>query len=894
MQDRVNQAMLYHICRRLVNHLNRIGVEEAAWILNGSGPGKNDFLVTDAVNRPSLKQPLDDLVNISEKTFKVASKYLSDDEITTRLKKWMNEDRVNLLIAAIERIDASVGEIIEAITRNRSISEEIGMLYSPKERCLKVSLIRRFLSDKPEHINIAKQYIEVRDFYEIFNRLIFSPGSRGRIGSKSSGLFLAQKILEKEKKNLPNLVPVKVPRTWYITTDEVIHYLHYNNLEELSEQKYKGLDEIRIEYPHIVQMMKNSQFPPEIVKSLAMALDDLGDVPIIVRSSSLLEDQMGAAFSGKYKSLFLANQGSKQERLEALMDAVVEVYASLFNPDSIQYRSEKGLLDSDEEMGIMIQEVVGTRIGSYFLPVFAGVALSNNEFLWSPRLRAEDGLVRLVPGLGTRAVDRLSDDFSVLISPGQPQFPVNTVADEIIRYSPKKADVINLEKNTFETVDILSLIKEYGRRIPDVHRIVSVYDGKNIKRCSSPDIDFSTDDVVVTFEGLISGNRFTRQMSLILKTLQEKMGTPVDIEFAYDGQDIYLLQCRPQIFADDNLPSPIPRDVDKRDIVFSANRHISNGRTPDISYIVYVDPEEYNRIDRPDSMLRVGRAVGLLNNMLPKRQFILMGPGRWGSRDEIRKGVQVSYTDLNNSAAIIEIARRKSDYVPDLSFGTHFFQDLVETNIRYLPLYPDDEGTIFNEWFLTRSENILSELLPSFKDLENVVRVVDIPKSNDGKILRILMNAELGEALGYLSAPSAEAAGPKKTAKYREESYSDDFWRWRHYMAERIADKLDARRFGVKGLYLCGSVNNASSGPGSDIDLIVHFTGTDEQRRELMLWLDGWSQCLGEVNYLKTGYTSEGLLDIHIVTDEDIARRTSFAVKIGAYTDPATVLKLYS
>ena len=185
--------------------------------------------------------------------------------------------------------------------------------------------------------------------------------------------------------------------TWYITTDAITEFLQYNNLEELNEQKYKDLQEVRIEYPNIVQLVKNSQLPPEIVRSLSVALDDLGDVPIIVRSSSTLEDQIGSAFSGKYKSLFLANTGTKKERLEALIDAILEVYASVYSPDPIQYRAERGLLDVHEEMGIMIQQVVGKRVGRYFFPLFSGVAFSNNEYRWSPRIRREDGLLRIVP-----------------------------------------------------------------------------------------------------------------------------------------------------------------------------------------------------------------------------------------------------------------------------------------------------------------------------------------------------------------------------------------------------------------------------------------------------------------------------------------------------------------
>jgi pyruvate,water dikinase len=116
------------------------------------------------------------------------------------------------------------------------------------------------------------------------------------------------------------------------------------------------------------------------------------------------------------------------------------------------------------------------------------------------------------------------------------------------------------------------------------------------------------------------------------------------------------------------------------------------------------------------------------------------------------------------------------------------------------------------------------------------------------------------------------------------------FWRWRRQMAERIAVEVDRTRFGVVAVYLFGSVKNATAGPASDIDLLIHFRGDDGQRRELLDWLDGWSRCLAEFNYQRTGYRTEGLLDVHLVTDEDIARRSSFAVKIGAVTDAAQEL----
>ncbi|NLY75588.1 MAG: pyruvate, phosphate dikinase [Firmicutes bacterium] len=892
---RTDKNMLFHICQKMIRYLSWSGITEATEILPQFDAGLRDRTDEgrDELNSPSAKQPLD-LLDMCDRTFKIAAERLNDNEITVQLKQWILEEKGYQLIKAINRIGASLSDIIEAVTHYCNMTEGADLTYSPTERWLKVALIRRFLSEDLNFINIAKQYFDVTDFNELIQRIIFPAGSHGKLGGKSAGMILGQQILHKLKEELALPFPLKVPKTWYLTTDCSIEFLHYNNLEELNELKYKELHEIRANYPNVIQLMKNSRFPPGIVKSLAMALDDFGNTPLIVRSSSLLEDQMGASFSGKYKSLFLANRGSKQKRLEALMDAIAEVYASLYNPDSLQYRAERGLLDFHEEMGIIIQEVVGIRVGPNYLPICAGVAFTNNELRWSPRVKREDGLARIVPGFGTRAVDRLSDDFPFLVSPGQPALRVNHTPEETKHYSPKKIDLINLEKEVFETVTVKDFLQKYGDRIPNLHLLVSVYHEDLLTHPSRFEIDVEKDDLVVTFEGLFSRTPFMKQLEIILKTLTEKMNTPVDLEFAFDGENFYLLQCRSQSSAEDNLPYPIPKDIPAGDIIFTANRYISNGKITGASYIVYVDPEGYGRLTKLEDLIRVGRAVSKLNSILPKRQFILMGPGRWGSRGNIKLGVQVGYADINNTSLLIEIARQKGNYLPELSFGTHFFQDLVESNIRYLPLYPDDSGVVFNEAFLTKNENLLPKLLPEFDDLAEVIRVIDVPQATFGKVLRVLMNADLEEAVGYLTDPTVAVAEPERKPEEPLPQPGADFWRWRFHMAERIAAELDPDYFGVKGMYLFGSACNATAGPGSDIDLLIHFQGNETQRRELSKWLDGWSLCLAEINYLKTGYASPGLLDVHFITDEDIANKTSFAVKIGAVTDPAHPLKLKS
>jgi len=375
------------------------------------------------------------------------------------------------------------------------------------------------------------------------------------------------------------------------------------------------------------------------------------------------------------------------------------------------------------------------------------------------------------------------------------------------------------------------------------------------------------------------------------------LGSPVDIEFACDGTDFFLLQCRPQSHSLGGGPAPIPRNLPPSDVLFSANRFVSNGRVPDITHVVYVDPDHYADLPELNQLREVGRAVGRLNQILPRRQFILMGPGRWGSRGDIRLGVAVTYADINNTAVLVEMARQKEGYVPDLSFGTHFFQNLVETDIRYLPLYPDDEENVFKEPFFCRSRNLLADLLPGFAHLEDTVRVIDIPDATDGKILRILMNADLDEAVGVLASP--EKPSPASARTHSEPITAkpsglplEEHWRWRLDMAERIAALIEPERFGVVGMWVFGSTKNATAGSGSDIDLLVHFRGTDKEREQLLVWLEGWSLSLAHMNYLRTGYRTKGLLDVHIITDQDFEKRTSYAVKTEAVTDAARPLRI--
>ncbi|MCP4546526.1 MAG: pyruvate, phosphate dikinase [bacterium] len=891
---RVSDRALYlRIARKMLNYLCSIGVDEASSLLQDADIMSNLEEVSGELNVPGYRKSTKTDLLLSDRPFEIAADNLNSETFFDLMQKWMQEDKAAFFIKILANPRSSINEISDAIRRYRHIIRDSAGLPAPIIRGLRVNLIKRFLNEQLDFLKIAKNYIRIIDVEEMLSQMVLAPSSYGKLGGKSAGLILATRILQENSGPDCPIDEVRIPKTWYVISDGMLDFIADNNLEDVIEQKFRDVDEIRQDYPNIVQLFKSSSFPPDFIKGLSVALDDFGEVPLIVRSSSLLEDRLGTAFSGKYKSLFLANQGSKQKRLEAILDAIAEVYASTFGPDPLEYRHEHELLEFSEEMGILIQEVVGKQAGKYFLPAFAGVAFSNNEFRWSPRIKREDGIIRLVPGLGTRAVDRISDDYPILLVPGKPYLRANVALDEIIRYSPRMADVINLETETFETIELEELLRETGADYPGFNAVFSKEEEGILNRVSPLLTDFDKDHLIPTLEGQLADNKFLASMGNILKLLRETLNTPVDIEFAHDGEHFYLLQCRPQSSAAEDAAAPIPKDISKQDTIFCAKRFVSNGWMPDITHIVYVDPQRYDELRSRNEMMAVSRAVSRLNKLLPKRKFILMGPGRWGSRGDIKLGVSVTYAGINNTAMLIEIAKEKGGYVPDLSFGTHFFQDLVEARIRYLPLYPDNEDIDFNERFLLGKPNLLEEILPDSAELSDVLRVIDVPAATGGRVLRVLMNADLDEAIGYVGEPSTDVQQPVYT-ETSDHSPNVQYWQWRMQMSEHIAQRLDGEQLGVVALYVFGSTKNASAGPGSDIDLLIHFRGSRKQERDLKLWLDGWSQSLAEINYLRTGYKCKGLLDIHLVTDRDIANRTSFAIKIGAVTDAARELPLMS
>jgi hypothetical protein len=636
--------------------------------------------------------------------------------------------------------------------------------YTPEEKAkvkhhlqeIIVVLVKGMISDQLGFVGIAKNFFTMADLKEIRRRRI----GRGKIGGKAAGMLLAYKILQRALADgeIELSLPITIPESYYLGSDLFYEFHEQNDLHDFHNQKYKTHEEIIEEYPHIIEVFIRGRFSDQVIAQLRELLIEVGQTPLIVRSSSLLEDNFGSSFAGKYDSYFCPNQGSLEENLQALSKAIKCVYASVLNPNALLYRRQKGLLDYDERMAILIQKVAGQRFDHYFFPTVAGVAFSRNPFRWNRRIRREDGFARMVWGLGTRAVERVANDYPRMVSLSHPQLRPERAAHELKKYSQHFVDLIDLANNCMKTLPIVDVI---SADYPNIRLLAALDKGDFLQPIFALAGDLDPAAMVLTFDGLVQDKRFVSAMRAILRTLEKSYQFPVDMEFAVDvlaerprpRYEFHLLQCRPLSSREWGQELKIPADVPEEDKIFSAHKLVPQGVVSKIAYIVYVDPDKYSHISEQSHKLEIGRIVSRLNKRLENERFILMGPGRWGTSN-IDLGVKVTYADIYNSLVLVEIAMGKGGETPEVSYGTHFFQDLVESGTYPLPLYPQDRHTIFNRTFLDCAVNALPALVPADASYADYVKVIDVPAVSGGRFLEIVMNSEQEQALAYLTRDS--------------------------------------------------------------------------------------------------------------------------------------------
>lgn len=616
---------------------------------------------------------------------------------------------------------------------------------------IKVVLIRTMISDQLAYIKIAKEWFTVSDLYEIRRRKI----GQGKIGGKAAGMLLAARILSQvADEDVRNCL--SIPESYFLGADLMYTFMSTNQLLPWSDQKYKTEDQIRADYPIIQEEFLRGEFPPDVLEDLTRLLNHIGPRPIIVRSSSLLEDNLGTSFAGKYDSVFCPNQSEPQENLEALSQAIRSVYASALNPNALLYRRSKGLQDYDERMAILIQVVEGETFGRYYLPQGAGVAFSRNLYRWSPQIQRDDGFLRLVWGLGTRAVERVGADYPRLVALSHPMLRPESTPKEIRRYSQHFTDVIDLEANEFRTLPIHEVLDLH---YPVLRYLVHQDQGGYLTPLRSVIIDGSLDSLVITFDELLRRTPFAERMRTILHLLETNYQTPVDTEFtlhlvnpgsAHPEVEICLLQCRPQSHFQESQVE-IPRKLREENIVISTRRMVPQGHITDIRYVLFVPPEGYYALPTASARADLGRAIGRLNASLVGKSFICVGPGRWGTTNP-DLGVHIGYSDIYNTRALVELAGKAiGSGAPEPSFGTHFFQDLVEARIYPLGIYLDDDDAVFNREFFYGTPNHLADFMPGENELEKSLKIIDVASYRVGHHLELVMDANKGRAVAYLT-----------------------------------------------------------------------------------------------------------------------------------------------
>ena len=618
-------------------------------------------------------------------------------------------------------------------------------------REIKAVLIKAMISDHLHFVGLAREAFTIADLQQIRHNRI----GRGKIGGKAAGMLLAYKLLQKNMEACgldPDLITI--PDSYYVGSDVFYEVHELNDFFPYMNQKYRSREEIISEYPKIYKHYMNARLPEYVAAQLRDLLATVGKTPLIFRSSSLLEDSFDTSFAGKYDSFFLPNQGTLEENLKAATQALLRIYASTLSPDALIYRKQKKLIDFDERMAILIQKVEGQRYGRYFFPVLAGVGFSRNPFRWNRKIRREDGLLRLVCGLGTRAVDRVPNDYPRMVALSHPQLRPETRVSELRQYSQHMIDVLDMEENTFKTLPITEVI---DTGFPALRLLASQDNGDYLKPFIMRPSKVEPWQLVFTFDQLLQKTDFPELMRKMLTCLQEQYQRPVDVEYAVDIERtwpdvqfrIALLQCRPLSQYEAEVARKIPEDIPEADKLFTAHRQVPDATLERIRYIVYVRPS-YNRIQEPHIRLEVGRAIGRINERLKDEHFILIGPGRWGSSN-IHLGIKVSYADIHNCRALIELAvASNGESHPEMAFGTHFFQDLVESKIYPLAIYPNDAESIFQASFFEQAPNLLPELVPENASLADIITVIDVSAVSEGKLLEIIMNTEEDIALGYL------------------------------------------------------------------------------------------------------------------------------------------------
>ena len=566
---------------------------------------------------------------------------------------------------------------------------------------------------------LVRKHFRPEDYFRVRDHMV----GTGMVGGKTCGMLLARAII----RNLsPAISSVLEPHdSFYIGSDVFYTYIVDNGFWDLRVRQRTEEGYFRLA-GELAERLKNGKFSGETQEQFTHILEYYGQDPYIVRSSSILEDGFDNAFAGKYESVFCANRGTPEERLEEFENAVRTVYASSAGLSALDYRKRRGLDRRDEQMALLVMRVSGSAYGSYYMPCAAGVGYSFSPYKFLNDIDSSAGMLRLVMGLGTSAVDRTEGSYPRLVSLDKPESTNFTTTAEKHRFSQRKAEAVDLKARTLNRIPL----EELEPVLPAfVKNQVLEHDAE--AEASLRERGVWRDVCFISCLGLVRNCRMMEQMRQMMHLIQQEYGEPVDIEFTINVSEnreymINLLQCRPLQVLQDTGGITVPEDVPEENILLET-RGASMGlsRKIRLDMIVYVDPVKYYHLTYPKKT-EIAVLIGKINWKYREqgKHMLLMVPGRIGTSSP-ELGVPTAFSDISGFDAICEMAESRAGYNPELSYGSHIFQDLVEAQILYMAMFPGTRTLHFRPELLNRLPNIISEI-PGGAEYRDTVCLADV------------------------------------------------------------------------------------------------------------------------------------------------------------------------
>ncbi len=611
-------------------------------------------------------------------------------------------------------------------------------------------ILRMLISRDALVLHLAERHLTLRDLLDIRARMI----GTGMIGGKAVGMLLARAILRSSRTDWDRIL--EDHDSFYIGADVYYTFLVQNGCW-WTMGNYKGDRQSDDETETIRRRVLAGDFPEYIVRQFSNLLDYFGESPIIVRSSSLLEDSFGNAFAGKYESVFCANQGGAPKRLEDFLFAVRTVYASVMGEEALAYRMQRNLQGHEEQMGLLVQRVSGAVYDHLFYPQCAGVGISYNPYVWHDSIDPNAGMLRIVFGVGTRAVDRSDDDYTRIVALNAPDKRPEGNREEARKHSQRRVDVLDLEANRLASKTFSDMAERCRQDAPldmfaTAERPPERRSARGDARSAPP---------VLNFDKLLCNTTFVEHMRSMLDTLHQAYAHHVEIEFTLnffepDRYRINLVQCRPlESETSGPIGEPPAQLEEERILIRTRDSIIGKSRDIELEWIVYVVPSVYSLLSINDRHA-VAHLIGdlLRAPALGHGRIFLAGPGRWGTTSP-SLGIPVVFSDISKASVLCEIASMHDNLTPDASLGTHFFNELVENDLLYLALRPQREENRLNHRFLEEpGHNCLEQCLTHPSPVAHAVRLLHAGAMANGARIRLHADMIAQSAVLYTDRPS--------------------------------------------------------------------------------------------------------------------------------------------